>query len=510
MSYHPGDTICAMASAPGGAARGIVRISGRDALDIVARCFCADDASAFNNRHGAFAAPGKVGAIWWPIDASPNAPPAPPYKGGEFFVPCDAFVWPTSRSYTREPVVELHTLGSPPVLEAILAALCCAGARPAEAGEFTLRAFLAGRLDLTQAEAVLGVIDARGMDDLDAALRQMAGGIAGPLHTLRDDLLQLLAELEAGLDFAEEDIEFASSDEILRRVGDAGRVLDELAEQMAFRHTSNSLEQIALVGRPNVGKSSLFNALVTHCSACAGASQQSAGAAALVSPHRGTTRDYLTATISLDGISCQLVDMAGIEEPRNAREDNSHRLTSHSIGEIDDAAQKLAADRSATATIRALCVEASEFAASPRIDLELPPTIALESCDVIVLTKSDQLEEPFQLPADAAPAAPVIATSSRTGEGIPALCAAFRTLIASVQHAESGQTVRATADRCRESIRLASSALRAASEIVISRGGHELVAVEIRAALDELGKVVGAVYTEDLLDGIFSTFCIGK
>jgi tRNA modification GTPase len=140
-------------------------------------------------------------------------------------VPCDAFVWPTARSYTRESVVELHTLGSPPVVEAILAALCRAGARLAEAGEFTLRAFLAGRLDLTQAEAVLGVIDARGKNDLDAALRQMAGGIAGPLQLLRNDLLQLLAELEAGLDFAEEDIEFASSEEILRHVGDAAGCL---------------------------------------------------------------------------------------------------------------------------------------------------------------------------------------------------------------------------------------------------------------------------------------------
>ena len=113
-----------------------------------------------------------------------------------------------------------------------------------------MRVALAGRLDLTQAEAVLGVIDARGKNDLDTALKQMAGGIAGPLQLLRDELLQLLAELEAGLDFAEEDIEFASSDEVLRRVSDACRVLDDLAEQMAYRHTSNMLEQIALVGIP--------------------------------------------------------------------------------------------------------------------------------------------------------------------------------------------------------------------------------------------------------------------
>ncbi len=509
MSYNPADTICAIASAPGGAARGIVRISGPDAVAVASRCFRAADAAALYVRRSAFSTSGKVSAIWWPRDTSPNPPPAFPYEGREFHVPCDAFVWPTSRSYTREPVVELHTLGSPPVLEAILAALCRAGARLAEAGEFTLRAFLAGRLDLTQAEAVLGVIDARGEDDLDAALRQLAGGIAGPLHLLRDDLLQLLAELEAGLDFVEEDIEFASSEEILRRVGDACRVLEELADQMAYRHASNVLEQIALVGRPNVGKSSLFNALVAHCGARDESNQQSRSAAALVSPQRGPTRDYLTATISLDGVSCQLVDMAGIEEPGSSANTGPLRSTFHNFG-VDEAAQRLAADRSATATIRALCIEASAFATSPRIDFELPMNIGRETCDVIVLTKSDLLTEPFQLPAGAATAAPVIATSSRTGEGIPELCALLRRLIASGQYAESGQTVRATADRCQESIRLASSALRSASEIVISGGGSELVAVEIRAALDELGKVVGAVYTEDLLDRIFSTFCIGK
>jgi tRNA modification GTPase len=509
MSYHPGDTICASASAPGGAARGVIRISGPEAVAVVERCFRAHDGLKLEELTRACAVSGQVHVAVGALGAGANPPLAPPYKGGESCVPCDAFVWPTSRSYTREPVVELHTLGSPPLVEAILATLCRAGARLAEAGEFTLRAFLAGRLDLTQAEAVLGVIDARDNTGLDTALRQLAGGISGPLQTLRHDLLQLLAELEAGLDFVEEDIEFKSSEEILRRVGDACRMLDELAEQMAYRHTSNSLEQIALVGRPNVGKSSIFNALVAHCSVRGKTRQISSGAAALVSPQRGTTRDYLTATIALDGIQCQLVDTAGIEKSRNSTDSDSLPSTSHN-SRIDEAAQAMAAECSAKATIRALCVVASEFAASPHSDFELAGHIERECCDLIVLTKSDLLTKPFSLPTGAARAAPVIATSSRTGEGIPQLCAVLHTLLATSQQTESVQTVRATADRCRESIRLASAALRSASDIVISGGGSELVAVEIRAALDELGKVVGAVYTEDLLDRIFSTFCIGK
>ena len=189
--------------------------------------------------------------------------PAPPYKGEEMSVPCDLFLWPTDRSYTREPVAELHTIGSPPLLQAALAAVCRAGARLAEPGEFTLRAFLAGRIDLTQAEAVLGVIDAARRNELDAALAQLAGGLARPLHQLRDDLLQLLAELEAGLDFVEEDIRFISQQEVARTAASGSELLEDVAKQMTSRLHGESFPQVALVGPPNAGKSSLFNAMVT-------------------------------------------------------------------------------------------------------------------------------------------------------------------------------------------------------------------------------------------------------
>ena len=133
-------------------------------------------------------------------------------------LPTDLFLWPTSRSYTRQPLAEFHTFGSPPLLDALLQRVCAAGARLAQPGEFTLRAFLAGRIDLTQAEAVLGVVDAADRRQLDTALEQLAGGLSRPLHQLRDDLLNLLADLEAGLDFAEEDIRFVSGGELNRRL----------------------------------------------------------------------------------------------------------------------------------------------------------------------------------------------------------------------------------------------------------------------------------------------------
>src|SRR4051812_11117915 len=132
----------------------------------------------------------------------------------ELKLPADLYYWPDARSYTREPLAEIHTLGSPALLASVLGTLSASGARQAQPGEFTLRTFLAGRIDLTQAEAVLGVIDARGRQQLEHALAQLAGGLARPLRALRDKLLDLLADLEAGLDFVEDDIQFVTAEQV--------------------------------------------------------------------------------------------------------------------------------------------------------------------------------------------------------------------------------------------------------------------------------------------------------
>lgn len=482
--YDIDDTIAAIGTVPDGAARGMVRISGPQVMSVLSQCFTAGDGDRLDQIDCATAIPGRIAA-----NLSTHVSK----------VDCDLYLWPNKRSYTRAPVAELHTLGSPPLLEELLAMICRAGARLAEPGEFTLRAFLAGRLDLTQAEAVLGVIDAHGQEELDSALVQLAGGLAQPLRQLRDELIQLLAELEAGLDFVDEDIQFISPDEVSRRLKLAEQSLEAVLAQLQGRGKATYLPQVAIVGPPNAGKSSLFNALVAQDMVTRDGAR-AATAAALVSTERGTTRDFLTAQLRLGDIECELVDTAGVDIERTASPPAKKPRKYEQA--IDEAAECAATERRDKAEIRLWCVVVS----SPNIALAtLDP-----ARDLVVLTKADLIPSAVDSRIDVPANVRVIATSSRTNRGLDELRQNIRVMLTSGTTGGPTSAVVTTAERCRESVRLAAEALSRAEEIVADQVGDELVASEIRVALDELGKVVGAVYTDDLLDRVFSTFCIGK
>jgi tRNA modification GTPase len=450
------DTIVAIASPHGGGARGIVRLSGPNLRGCLEKCFRPDPPQSLASLTRAAVAPG---ILWLEGFASPS--------------PGRLYLWPGTRSYTGQPVAEVHTIGSPPLLEAVLRAACRGGARPAEPGEFTLRAFLAGRIDLTQAEAVLGVIDASGAAELDAALKQLAGGLAGPLRRLRNDLLELLAHLEAGFDFADEDLPFITAEELLGQLQTASSQVNDLVKKLAFRGESAARVRVALVGPPNAGKSSLFNAL---------AGRQGA----IVSDIAGTTRDYLTVELDLDGVKCELIDTAGIEEfPKHG-----------ATGAIETAAQQMTQEQSRTAHVRIECVEMDSFSNVRNKDA---------SEQIVALTKCDRASD-----AESQAGTPnVLRTSAVTGVGIRQLKSAIRAAVLRASMPQS-EVVAGTAVRCGESLRLSAESLERARTAVSAGLGEELIATEVRVALHELGKVAGAVYTDDVLDRIFSRFCIGK
>jgi tRNA modification GTPase len=413
-------------------------------------------------------------------------------------------------------MAEIHTLGSMPILEAVLRAVLAGGARLAEPGEFTLRAFLSGRIDLTQAEAVLGVIEAELPEELDAALAQMAGGLAAPLGQLRDALLELLSQVEAGLDFADEDLAFISPEQLAGQLDAAAAQVARLSERIVLRGDAMELVRVVLVGLPNTGKSSLFNALAR-------------GAEALVSHEPGTTRDYLTAELDLDGVKCQLIDTAGVDEekgrsagilPAPGFHGSKTAVPGPSEPGPAAAAQAVALQQAHRAHVQVLCIDASQILPSPSErgaggEGEGSTTLASTVRRLVVLTKADLLGTrssagPGRLASNTTEQLPqAIETSSVTGQGLGQLRQRLRE---AVLHAigPRGDVVAGTAVRAGESVRRAAECLDRAREIARTGRDEELLAAELRTALDELGKVAGAVYTEDLLDHIFSRFCIGK
>ncbi|MEZ6120645.1 MAG: GTPase [Pirellulaceae bacterium] len=313
--YATDDTIVAIASPPGGAARGIIRLSGPQSLTLV-ETLCCESVSLQELCH----------------DQPRSLPMRLQVTEQLANVPASVNVWPNHRSYTRQPTVEIHTFGCSPLLDSLVKSLCAAGARLAQPGEFTLRSFLAGRIDLPQAEAVLGVIDAASQRQLDVGLQQLAGGLSKPLAELRDRLLNACADLEAGLDFVDEDIQFISDAQLEEQLDNALQFVQDVLQQMQHRTTAEVDFRVILRGRPNAGKSSLWNRFAQNDQA-------------LVSDVAGTTRDYLTTRIRLHDVDCQWIDTAGSDlTPLHAIDASATERTSAASHAADITVLCIAAD----------------------------------------------------------------------------------------------------------------------------------------------------------------------
>jgi tRNA modification GTPase len=458
------ETIIAKSSASGGAIRGIIRMTGSESVAMLRELFEQDWKGDFEiDFCTGFDAALTTGIFTGHLF---------PWGKKQQKVPAKLFYWADGYGYTGQQTVEIHTIGSPPILDAVISAITASGTvRLARPGEFTLRAFLSGRLDLTQAEAVLGVINAASPKSLETALRQLAGGTASPLKQIRNILFETLVHLEAGFDFPEEDIEFISLQQVRQNLTEALEQTEILLRRMDDRGLSNEKQKIVLLGLPNAGKSALFNTLLR--------SNQ-----AIVSPLPGTTRDYLEAETEIDGILCTLIDTAGTD-----------RTTATPLkNEIEESARLFSKQIAEQADVILYC-----FEQHPNLDIFCGFDNVKETKILFVKTKSD-LHEQGHLPYRFS----FCRVSSKTGQGIETLRKEISQRLKNRNPVE--ETVSNTALRCRGAVRLAVDSLRRTLELQ-----DELLLVsELRLALNALGQVDGSVPTEDILDAVFSQFCIGK
>jgi tRNA modification GTPase len=449
---HIRDTIAAVSTPPGRGGIGIVRISGRDARAIAEKIL--------RFPHSA--------AQWKPWSAT-LAEVADSEDHAVDHVVVTFFAAP--RSYTAEDVIEISCHGAPVVLRFVLERACAAGARLAEPGEFTLRAYLNGRIDLPRAEAVRDLIEATTLYQARVAAQQVEGSVSRRLRPVKDQLLELIALLEAGIDFAEDDVSVAPAEEILRRIEPVLAAVRALIASFAYGKLVHEGFTLAIVGRPNVGKSSLFNRLLEQDRA-------------IVTDIPGTTRDLVSETAAIEGIPVKFVDTAGIHAGK-------------------DIVEKLGIERSyqamADADLTLVVVDLSEPLESQ--DRELIEKAKQQGKYLIAGNKCD-LPRRTQL-ADALP------VSALTGEGVAELRRAVVDTIAPRGRLEQeGGFI--TSLRHEQLLQETREALEQAQNAAALGIPHEMLLLDLYAALRPIDGITGATTADDILNRIFSTFCIGK
>ena len=448
------DTIVAIATAPGRGGLGVVRIAGSDARKIAAPMLRLS-----RNLEAGHAIFGELidGASASRIDE----------------VVVTYFAKP--HSYTTDDIVEISAHGSPVVLRQIVETAIESGARLAEPGEFTMRAFLNGRIDLTQAEAVRDLIDSQTLYQAKVAAQQLEGALSKRIQPIKQKLVELIAVLEAGIDFAEDDVSVLSADQIVGRVAEIEEPLQQLAGSFAYGKVVHEGLTLAIVGRPNVGKSSLFNCLVEH-------------ERAIVTATPGTTRDLVSETVSIGGIPVRLVDTAGIRKALDEAESIGIRKSMEALADAD---------------LVLVVLDSSQQVAEE--DGELLRQIEGRSA-IAVLNKIDL--DGSQL-HDLSSKLVSVRTSATNGKGIPELRAEILRHVGGENgmQRESGFL---TSVRHRNLVNDSITALASAEAAVDERVPHEMILMDLYNCLRPLDEITGATTTDDILNLIFSTFCIGK
>jgi tRNA modification GTPase len=481
------DTIVAVATPPGRGGIGVVRIAGPEARSIAAPMLrLKHDLEPGRAVVGELVEPCGRGAlarencsVVEETSASERASSRADYSQPDHHeqrideVVVTYFGKP--HSYTTDDIIEISAHGSPVVLRHVVELALAAGARLAEPGEFTMRAFLNGRIDLTQAEAVRDLIESRTLYQAKVAAQQLDGALSRRLQPIKQKLVELIALLEAGIDFAEDDVSVLSGEAILLHISAIRAPLEQLAASFAYGKLVHEGLTLAIVGRPNVGKSSLFNQLVESDRA-------------IVTAMPGTTRDLVTEMVALGGIPIKLVDTAGIRRALDEAE---------SLG-INKSMEALA-----DADLVLVVLDSSQPVGDE--DHRLLDLVAQRPA-IQVENKSDITSPQFVVPASQLR---TIRASALTSEGIPELRAPLLRHVGGEQGAH-GETGFLTSARHQGLVRDSVAALDAASSAVRTRIPHEMILLDLYNALRPLDEIAGTTSNDDILSLIFSKFCIGK
>ncbi|MHB0884787.1 MAG: tRNA uridine-5-carboxymethylaminomethyl(34) synthesis GTPase MnmE [Bacillota bacterium] len=460
------DTIAAISTPLGEGGIGVVRVSGPGAVAIAGRLFrpsrqaAKGRAESFRLRHGRVVT-----------------------DEGEVIDEALLAVMRRPRSYTREDVVEFQCHGGPLVVRRVLDAVLSAGARLAVPGEFTKRAFLNGRLDLAEAEAVMAVIRARTEASLRAAMEGLGGRLSARVRALQDQLVRAIAQVEAGVDFPEDEIDESPFGPLR---GECEGLRSSLAELLASAHTGKILRhglKVVLAGRPNVGKSSLLNALLRE-------------GRAIVTPIPGTTRDAIEETLDLRGVPVRLVDTAGLRETTDPVESLGVERSVGWLKSADVALTIIDATQGLNEQDRRLLTEVREKA-------------------VVVANKVDLLEGarlPVRLSEELGRLTggrPVLAVSAVTGQGLAALEDELLRFVFS-GGAEAPEEALVSSARVEEALRRGLAALDQAVATLGQGLPEDLAVVDLREAWAALGEITGDTVSEEILDRLFADFCVGK
>ena len=466
VRFMSSETIAAVATAAGAAGIGVIRVSGDEALAVADRVFAAASGTPLCETPGGRAVYGHIVG-----------------EAAETVDEAIALVMRAPHSYTREDVVELQCHGGSTVLRRVLGLVLSAGARLAERGEFTKRAFLSGRLDLSQAQAVMDVVSARTDRALAAAESHLAGHFSEKIKAMRDRCLALIAHLEAAIDFPEDDIDDVATSEVEHAVTE---MRGELRRLLATAHTGRILKDgllTAIIGKPNVGKSSLLNALLRE-------------ERAIVTDIPGTTRDSIEETADLGGVPLRIIDTAGIRE-------------------TSDTVERIGVEKARAYVEKAALVLALFDGSQPLDDedREILSLIAGKQA-IVLLNKADLGQAVTEADLRQAmkksvseESVPILTISTKTERGMDALTQAITRIAGLTETPEESYV---TAERDIAILRRADDHLRATLE-TIGRGlSVDFISIDLRSAWETLGEITGETVGEDIIDEIFSRFCIGK